>query len=50
MSLFTGVNSVIPEVVTETSSGNREKSDNTVNININQIYISGTTIAATVSA
>ena len=54
MPLFTGVNSGIAEVVTEPSSGNREntfpKSDKTVNININQIYISGTTIGATTGA
>ena len=52
MLLFKGVDSGIPKVVTEPSSGNRgipfPKSDNTVNININQIYISETTIGAAV--
>ena len=49
MFLNTGVDSSIPEVVTKSSSGNREnlvpKSDNTVNININQtVSVSPTTI------
>ena len=52
MLLFIGVDSGLLEIVTEPSSANREnpfpKSDNTVNININQIYISGTPIGTTI--